>query len=58
MRRGVAMDIIMTGVIAMAVTTPALAGLPPVPAPEVGVGIGAVAVLALGYRVLKRSLRK
>lgn len=58
MRSGLALDIVMTGVIAMMAATPALAGNPPTPAPVVGVGIGAVALMGLGYRALKRSIRK
>jgi hypothetical protein len=36
--------------------TPALAGVPVTPAPIAGLGIGAFAVVAIGYRALKRRL--
>ncbi len=36
--------------------TPALAGAPITPAPIAGLGIGAFAVVAIGYRALKRRL--
>ncbi len=36
--------------------TPALAGTPVTPAPIAGLGIGAFAVVAIGYRALKRRL--
>jgi ABC-type branched-subunit amino acid transport system permease subunit len=44
-----------TLVIAFA-TTPAMAGVPVTPAPIAGLGIGAFAVVAIGYRALKRRL--
>ncbi|CAN5392113.1 hypothetical protein BH10PSE14_BH10PSE14_35070 [soil metagenome] len=36
--------------------TPAYAGFPITPAPIAGIGIGAFAVVAIGYRALKRRL--
>ncbi|MDH7972399.1 hypothetical protein QH494_09415 [Sphingomonas sp. AR_OL41] len=36
--------------------TPAFAGAPITPAPIAGLGIGAFAVVAIGYRALKRRL--
>ncbi len=59
MRCKLAMDVVVTGMMAALATGPAWANsIPPTPAPEVGVGIGAAAVLGLGYRALRKSIKK
>jgi hypothetical protein len=38
------------------VADPAFAGIVQTPAPVAGIGLGAVALIGLGYRVLKRRI--
>jgi hypothetical protein len=47
---------IAVGLVLLATASPALAGISPTPAPIAGIGIGAVALIGLGYRVLKRRI--
>ena len=46
---------VVIGFALVACASPAFAGIT-VPAPIAGVGIGAVALIGLGYRVLKRRI--
>ena len=49
------LETFVIGFALVASASPAFAGQP-VPAPIAGVGIGAVALIGIGYRVLKRRI--
>jgi hypothetical protein len=53
--RKLLLDTVAMGSVLLVVATPAWAGAP-IPAPVAGVGIGALALLALGYRSLRKRI--
>jgi hypothetical protein len=51
------LEMISLGIVLATLSTPALAGGNPAPAPIAGVGIGAVVLVGMGYRALKNRIR-
>ena len=51
------LETISLGIVLATLSTPALAGGNPAPAPIAGVGIGAVVLVGMGYRALKNLIR-
>lgn len=54
--RSFALNAVFVGTLALVAAGPAAAGAIGVPAPAAGVGIGALALLALGYRSLRKQI--